>query len=151
MAGNLAPELFERLATDGIEVRGPVVVAMEFERVETLGSTARGHAAVTVRAECQRCLGPVECVIEATSRLLLVPAGWSGSVPEDYEQFEVGSEPIDLVALIEDELILALPMVFRHDTAACAGVETEAGAPAAAQRRTAFAALKHWKALRRNE
>ena len=67
---------------------------------------------------CQRCLEPMEWVCRVRARLLLVPVGQS--IPEDeleddsYDAVEVGSRQ-DLLALAEDEILLALPVVPRHE------------------------------------
>jgi uncharacterized protein len=67
---------------------------------------------------CQRCLGKVafDCVID--SRLLLVPEGvvWSEDEleSEDYDAIPAEHE-LDVMALVEDEVLLALPLVPRHE------------------------------------
>lgn len=38
---------------------------------------------------------------------------------EGYDALEVGEEPLDLLALVEDELLLALPIVPAHDPEVC--------------------------------
>ena len=41
------------------------------------------------------------------------------SVPQGYDVLEVGEDPLDLLALVEDELLLALPIVPMHDPKDC--------------------------------
>jgi uncharacterized protein len=68
---------------------------------------------------CQRCLEPMEWVCRVRSRLLLVPKGQS--MPEDeleddsYDAVEVEGRQ-DLLAMAEDEILLALPVAPRHET-----------------------------------
>lgn len=40
-------------------------------------------------------------------------------LPKGYDALEVGEEPLDLLALVEDELLLALPIVPAHDPEVC--------------------------------
>jgi len=67
---------------------------------------------------CQRCLEPMDWVCRVRSRLLLVPKGQP--VPEEeleddsYDAVEVEVRQ-DLLVLAEDEILLALPIVPRHE------------------------------------
>lgn len=87
---------------------------------------------------CQRCLGEVgfECAID--SRLLLIPPGIPSSEwPEDeleaddYDAIPASRE-LSLLSLVEEEVLLALPIVPRHKECqlpADAGAEQEEGKP----------------------
>lgn len=67
---------------------------------------------------CQRCLGKVafDCVIDIC--LLLVPEGavWPEDEleAEDYDAIPAEQE-LDVMALVEEEVLLALPLVPRHE------------------------------------
>ncbi|HEX7682086.1 MAG TPA: DUF177 domain-containing protein [Trinickia sp.] len=68
--------------------------------------------------ECQRCLTPYEqgFDIEATYRLVETEAqAEEFSLDEDEIEVIVGSRQFDLVELIEEELLLSLPLVPKHD------------------------------------
>jgi len=71
---------------------------------------------------CQRCLGPVRFRLDAVRTFLLVPADQALSDPadeaEDTEQLHADPK-LDVIALVEDEVILDLPMVTRHTEGAC--------------------------------
>ncbi len=67
--------------------------------------------------ECQRCLAPVAIPIEAQRSFLFVP-GESSAAELDAESEDdvlALTKSLDLPALIEDELLLALPLVPRHE------------------------------------
>ena len=82
----------------------------------------RMFLAVSVQASpllvCQRCLAPVEVSVNSNNTLQLVE---SADLPEDdlddpeAPECIQGSKRFDLAGLVEDELILALPYVPRHD------------------------------------
>lgn len=72
-----------------------------------------------LKLRCQRCLETVDVPLQVGSRFLLVP---NGQVWPDDELAEDGFDAIEaetemaLLPLIEDEVLLALPIVFRHET-----------------------------------
>jgi uncharacterized protein len=72
---------------------------------------------------CQRCLGPVRFRFDAVRNFVLVPTCQALSDPadeaEDTEQLYADPK-LDVIALVEDEVILGLPMVAGHEEGACA-------------------------------
>jgi uncharacterized protein len=91
------------------------------------------RAATSVALQCQRCLQPMAVALQVDRHLRFV-ADENEAARLDEESEEdvlVESRRFDLLELIEDELILALPIVPRHDTcpsplpAGAAGTEDE--------------------------
>src|SRR5690606_6135407 len=82
----------------------------------------RMFLAVGVQAKpllvCQRCLAPVEVSVDSNNTLQLLEGP---DLPDDdlddpeAPECIQGSKRFDLAGLVEDELILALPYVPRHD------------------------------------
>ncbi len=72
---------------------------------------------------CQRCLGELVYPVDMTSRLQLVPAEDLDEVEanDDVECIEATSQ-MDVLALIEDELLLGIPFAPRHPDGACSSV-----------------------------
>ncbi len=70
---------------------------------------------------CQRCLGEMSYPVQIDSRLLLLPADRLDEVEDDdeIEAIEADSK-LDVLALIEEELLLELPFAPRHPDGACA-------------------------------
>jgi uncharacterized protein len=72
---------------------------------------------------CQRCLGPMEFRERAARKFKLVPQGQPLSDPaeeaDDIEEIPA-EEDLDVAALVEDEVILTLPMVAVHEDGKCA-------------------------------
>ena len=86
------------------------------EGMDQLSMTVSGE----VRLVCQRCLTPFTQVIDAHSRLVLVADEVQAEETEqrlDDESIDVivGSSSMDLMALVEDEALLALPLSPRHE------------------------------------
>lgn len=74
-------------------------------------------ADATVSLECQRCLQPMRMPLHVDRRLFFVEGeDAAAALDTDSEDDVLTLEPaIDLRALIEDELLLALPLVPRHE------------------------------------
>lgn len=104
-----------------------------------------------VRAEalltCQRCLGPMRRTLQSTSQLAFVERE-DAAVPADHETIPGDPRRVDLAGLVEDELLLSLPLVPMHGAGEkCTAQEShripdaDAGPPAQEMRRP-FAGLK---------
>lgn len=120
-----------------------------------------GHAQLTVaiggsvNLTCQRCLKPLEFAIESESVLLLAKDEVSAEQTESLvdEEFDVIVVPqqCNLAELIEDEVLLAIPISPKHEI--CPGpVAAESGerdegdeGDEVTARPSPFAALKNWK------
>ena len=77
------------------------------------------QGACTLR--CQRCLGELEYPVNLVSRLWLLPADKLDEVEEDDDEMDaIEAEPrLDVLALIEEELLLDLPFAPRHTEGEC--------------------------------
>jgi uncharacterized protein len=83
-----------------------------------------GHAATEVQMVCQRCLALVEVPLTVDFKLGLARSeSESRSLPEHYDPLIVSEGFIALSELIEDELILVLPIATMHETARQCKVE----------------------------
>lgn len=92
-----------------------------------------------LRLSCQRCLQPLLLPLQFESRLLLVPAGasWPDEelVDDSADAIEAQAEQ-SLASLVEEEVLLALPLAPRHESCAL-----PAGSGADARPASPFAAL----------
>lgn len=80
----------------------------------------RGRVRATVILLCQRCLQPMAWPVDAGLRLGLVSGTAAGpELPEDYEPYEWPGGVVEIASLVEDELLLALPIVARHAALEC--------------------------------
>ena len=65
---------------------------------------------------CQRCLGPLRLALDVTVSLGLVRSeAEADRLPEEYEPLLVPEGVIQVTDLVEDELLLALPRIPRHE------------------------------------
>ncbi|NBX13702.1 MAG: DUF177 domain-containing protein [Betaproteobacteria bacterium] len=107
-------------------------------------------AKVTMPVQCQRCLTAVQTEVLADRSFRFVSDEASAEAQDDEaeEDLLVLSQDLDVVALLEDELILSLPLVPRHVECpqALPASASDAAFEAALQARPKpFAALADWK------
>jgi uncharacterized protein len=74
-------------------------------------------AATEVTLECQRCLQPMRMALDAERRIFFVEGEEVAAALDAESEDDVLAltATLDLPALIEDELLLALPLVPRHE------------------------------------
>jgi uncharacterized protein len=76
----------------------------------------KGAVRTEVELVCQRCLGPLRLALDVTVSLGLVRSeAEADRLPEEYEPLVVPEGIIHVADLVEDELLLALPRIPRHD------------------------------------
>jgi len=120
LAGELQLSQLKRLADPLEDDQGVVRASFSFGRDEQRTVVIRSQLDVEVKMICQRCLEPVVLPIHSECDYAVVNEGASSQhLPKGYDVLEVGEDPLDLLALVEDELLLALPIVPLHDPEIC--------------------------------
>ncbi|CAD5107809.1 YceD family protein [Zestomonas carbonaria] len=99
---------------------GTVRAKFVFERDERNAVVMHSVLDTEVKMVCQRCLELVALPIHSECDYAVVKEGANTqSVPKGYDVLELGEDPLDLLDLVEDELLLALPIVPAHDPKDC--------------------------------
>ncbi len=110
------------------------------------------EAQASVVRRCQRCLQPVSLPLQVGRRLQFVDGeAQAAQLDIDSDDDVLALErALDLHELVEDELLLALPMVPRHETCAPPGAAATPAAPAddVEPAPHPFAALAGWRAAK---
>jgi uncharacterized protein len=111
----------ERIAESVVSVDSDVECSMSFEIDPQRLAVITGDAKVSVTLECQRCGKPFPLHVHTTYCFSPVRSDEQAeALPEAYEPIEVNEfGEIDLLALVEDEIILTLPVVPVHDSEHC--------------------------------
>lgn len=133
------------------------VGALEGTRVdaELRFATFEGRVTVDVQLEgivvlaCQRCMKPCDCALEESAQLIVVPTD-GDEVPGGYEPAIGDAERLSLAELIEEQVLLGLPLVPVHEDAAQCGKTARAKKAAVAvvaaaeevEKQTPFANLR---------
>ena len=130
LAGDWPLKQFERLCEQLVSDAGNVHARFEFGRDEQRMIVMRGELDVEVQMVCQRCLEPATLPVHSEFIYAVLKEGASlDGLPKGYDALEVGEEPLDLIAVVEDELLLALPIVPAHDPDKCQHPAGFAAAP----------------------
>jgi len=154
LKGRLRVASMRRLAGHLANDSGEVGVELEFGVDNDGIRYVRGQLQAELMVPCQRCLGEMALPVQADVCLgLIADASLADRLAEPYEPLVAGDEPLYLRDIIEDELILALPVVARHADEACAGAmstgpEQEQESDGGEERENPFAALAKLKSKR---
>ena len=123
LAGRLPLKAMSRLVRACLDDTGDVFVDLHFERSED-GSVRRMHGCLraALRVTCQRCLEAMTLDVAAAPQLLLVRPGQQDSLLEQEPDTLVVDKPLSLAEIVEDEMLLAMPMIPMHAPAQCPAV-----------------------------
>jgi uncharacterized protein len=125
----------EALAGDS----GVVAIDLQFGVDEQGVRFANGSLATDVKVLCQRCLQPMDWHVSSEVSIGLVRDDeQAGHLPKRYEPVIVtDDDEAELTDIIEDDLLLSLPLVTYHSQDECSGLsryETEADVESPAPR-----------------
>ncbi|HEA26017.1 MAG TPA: hypothetical protein ENH92_02750 [Ectothiorhodospiraceae bacterium] len=155
LEGNIPLSKMSRIAGLATALRGDLWLSLDCSMGEDRVRALRGHIKAVVPMQCQRCMEEVEITVDSTFTLGVVDSeAYAEKLPEEYEPLLIEEdEKLFLQDLIEDELILALPIVAMHPDQGCqisyaadpaAGEDTNLR-QAESQQESPFAMLKDLK------
>ena len=135
LQGHVALAEMKRLVESLQDNDGDARVSIEFG-VDAEGIRfMRGRIQADVQLVCQRCLETMRYPIDSEFALGLVRNTTEAEeLPSHYEPLVLDGKPLFLRDVIEDELLLALPIVPRHPPAECSVKLDEAEAQAETER-----------------
>ncbi len=119
LGGTLAVGCMPRLASMLIKGAAVDAVCIDFR----FGEDGKGHPALTGRVSaalpvaCQRCLQAMTIPIDAPVRLRLIRR--EDEAPAEADVLLVTAEPMSLAHIVEEELLLGMPMAAMHPEADC--------------------------------
>ena len=112
------PRLLEYLVAP--ERSAPVEVALHFSRSEDGQRRLKGRLQAGLSMSCQRCLEPVAIELDTRLDLLVVKDEAAlSALSVEQDALLSGETELDLLGAVEDELILGLPLVPRHEGRDC--------------------------------
>tara|TARA_E500000178_G_scaffold275387_1_gene274180 strand:- start:5874 stop:6380 length:507 start_codon:yes stop_codon:yes gene_type:complete len=122
LEGEFAVKNLTRLKDSVEAVTGALKVSLQFSLDESRQPMVTGSASIFVDVVCQRCLDIVNIEINTAIALQII---WSedqlSNVAPNYEPWIVVDKFTDLDVVIEDEVLLALPIVNYHNIGECTG------------------------------
>ncbi len=149
LSGAVDVKRMERLRPLLINESAAVQAVLDFSVDDMAQPIVHGTLAGELTLLCQRCLEAMQWPIETRFTLGLVQNQYQmDRLPEGYEPWLVTEVPTSLTGIIEEEILLSLPIVATHDDDSCKLLKTAVAAPAeeaVAQRPNPFAVLKDLK------
>ena len=148
LTGVIAVKDMTELASMLVESGAEVLADLNFSRDELRIRTIIGSAKATVQVQCQRCLEPGDVELAANVNLAISYSEEKAlTLPKYYDPLVVEDDEVELLPLIEQELILSLPLVSYH---ANCSIQTSFGdgdteASAAPERPNPFSVLASLK------
>lgn len=97
----------------------PLQVDIRLSLDEFYRPCARGQVQMTLPMICQRCLQPFMRQLLIPIHLILTQESDDKPYPDDLELLPIGESELTWIDLLEDDLLLALPMVPKHDEGTC--------------------------------
>jgi uncharacterized protein len=111
LAVSALSRLCELLANNSAKVAVELIFSTNHQRHCQL----TGKAVADLSLVCQRCLTPFTLPIECQLKLMMVSTEQqAANLPDSWEALFIDDAQIDLYQLIEDEFLLALPIVAYH-------------------------------------
>lgn len=105
----------DRLQASLSSTEGEVAAKLKFS-VRAGVPCLDGQVSAELEMECQRCLAPVNIQLQSSFRFgLITSEEETDQLPQEFEPLLVEEGEQSLIDIIEDELILSLPIVPRHD------------------------------------
>jgi uncharacterized protein len=106
-----------RLSEQMLNATGNVAAKLEFGN--SVGfACLKGSVSARVLLECQRCLQPVKFELSGQFKLALISnEDEQDLLPEEFEPYLLEGDEQSIIDLVEDELLLCLPMVSVHEEA----------------------------------
>jgi len=149
-SGVYTPGQVTRLAASVVSVDSDVQTSLSFDIDNLRLAVINGQSDVTVTLECQRCGKTFEHQVHATYCFSPVRNDEQAeALPEAYEPIEVDEfGEVDLLAMIEDEIILSLPVVPVHESEHCEVSDADmvfGKLPAEVEKPNPFAVLASFK------
>lgn len=137
--GKLDLSQFERVISSQNKQTGEVLATVQISKIDNGKLIVNGQLNYDLLLVCQRCLEEMPAHYDFTFELLIVKYEALLETLAEGDDGIVCEESLDLIQLLEDEILLKLPMIARHDD--CAGLADEEE-QLEQEVQTPFAALK---------
>jgi uncharacterized protein len=117
LKGEVALAQLQRLHDSLCEVQGTVKIDWSFAFDDKQHPTIQGSIQTQLLMRCQRCLRPMLWIVDSQVALVAFNSEPHANeeLPPGYEVITLNRSRTSLLGLIEDEIILALPIVAKHE------------------------------------
>lgn len=116
-SGCIAIDALPRLRSLVAECREELSYSLSFGRDDAHRAVVRVRTRGLLRLQCQRCLQPMDWPVDETTVLALVQGlDEAAGLPDHYDPLMLEEPLLRARTLIEDEVLLAIPAIARHET-----------------------------------
>ncbi len=113
--GSVSVADLDRLSGILAETTGEAEVSFEFGSCVGF-ACLKGHVSVDLQVQCQRCLQPMTVRVDSNFKFALVHSEEEADeLPDEFEPYLIEGDDQSIKPLLEDEILLSLPMVSRHE------------------------------------
>lgn len=120
LAGSINPSSLERLSTMLATTNGTIDVRVRFGKHAGVRAAMEGEGVAEVDRICQRCMKPFTYRHDFDFRLGMIDNEEKADLlPEGFEPLVVHDEQLRIADVVEDELILGLPLIPMHAESDC--------------------------------
>lgn len=128
LAGHISPARLHRLGEATLKVNDGVQAELKFDHDSSGRRVITGQCSGSVDVQCQRCLKAFGQQLQGSFNLALTYNDeMSKALPEHLDALLILPDaPLDVASIIEDELLLCLPMHAVHPEGECS-IETQFG------------------------
>ena len=107
----------ERLANMVLDDQANIEAELEFD-VQGRLRTVCGSVKASLTVTCQRCMQPMTLNLDSQFKLAMVSdESRAGLLPEEFEPLMLDEDNrVNIPVMLEDELLLAIPLVALHET-----------------------------------
>ncbi len=118
--GRLELSNMSRLVEFLSSIQGSADFCLQFGRDSGGTRFIHSEIAANLMLKCQRCGQPVQVACELKADLSpVLTDSQAKQLQTDYEPLVTQGEPVSLLEMVEDELVLNLPMIAKHDYGEC--------------------------------
>ncbi|SBT18759.1 hypothetical protein MGA5115_02908 [Marinomonas gallaica] len=118
--GRLSLSQFPELSAELASNEGDAFIHLDFRVDEDRRYIATGSIKATVQVECQRCLEGAPVELEVNLSLAFVyDEDHAKNIPSDYDPVVMTDGEVVIAEMVEQELLLALPIVAYHQESGC--------------------------------
>jgi len=113
--GKLPIKQLKRLSESLLSDEGDISVELKFERVGPV-PYIHGHITTELLLKCQRCMHSMPYAVDIRFKLgLVLNEAQMEKLPDDAEPYLIETDSNHLPDMLEEELLLALPLVAMHE------------------------------------
>ena len=127
LQGEIVAAELNRLGETAELLSARIPVSLEFKREAEGRLTISGQVSAEVELTCQRCMAPTPVKLKAEFSLVMVGSEQEAThLPDEFDPIICRSgERLNLNTIVEDELLLAMPIVVFHENEQDCGVNSD--------------------------